>query len=32
MGSNSTQGIDVSYVRSFCVCVVLCVDTGLATG
>jgi hypothetical protein len=31
MGSNSTQGIDVC-VRLFCICVVLCVDRGLATG
>jgi hypothetical protein len=29
--SNPTGGMDV-YVRLFCVCVVLCVDSGLATG
>jgi hypothetical protein len=29
--SNPTWGIDVS-VRLFCVCVVLCVGSGLATG
>jgi hypothetical protein len=29
--SNPTQGTDV-YVRLFCVCVVLCVGIGLATG
>jgi hypothetical protein len=31
VGSNPTRGIDVS-VRLFCVCVVLCVGSGLATG
>jgi hypothetical protein len=31
VGSNPTQGRDV-YVRLFCVCVVLRVDSGLATG
>jgi hypothetical protein len=31
VGSNSTRGMDVC-VRLFCVCVVLCVDSGLATG
>jgi hypothetical protein len=31
VGSNPTQGIDV-YVRLFCVCVVLCVGSGLGTG
>jgi hypothetical protein len=31
MGSNPTWGIDVC-VRLFCVCVVLCVGSGLATG
>jgi hypothetical protein len=31
VGSNPTQGIDVC-VRLFCVCVVLCVSRGLATG
>jgi hypothetical protein len=31
VGSNSTQGMDVC-VRLFCVCVVLCVGSGLATG
>jgi hypothetical protein len=31
VGSNSTQGMDVC-VRFFCVCVVLCVDSDLATG
>jgi hypothetical protein len=31
VGSNPTQGMDVR-VRLFCVCVVLCVDCGLATG
>jgi hypothetical protein len=31
MGSNPTQGMDV-YVRLFCVYVVLCVGSGLATG
>jgi hypothetical protein len=29
--SNPTQGMDV-YVRLFCVCIVLCVGSGLATG
>jgi hypothetical protein len=31
VGSNPTQGMDIS-VRLFCVCVVLCVGSGLATG
>jgi hypothetical protein len=31
VGSNLTQGMDV-YVRLFCVYVVLCVGSGLATG
>jgi hypothetical protein len=31
VGSNPTQGIDVC-VRLFCICVVLCVGRGLATG
>jgi hypothetical protein len=31
VGSNHTRGMDV-YVRLFCVCVVLCVGSGLATG
>jgi hypothetical protein len=31
VGSNPTQGIDVC-VRLYCVCVVLCVGTGLAKG
>jgi hypothetical protein len=31
VGSNSTGGMNV-YVRLFCVCVVLCVGNGLATG
>jgi hypothetical protein len=31
VGSNPTQGIDIC-VRLFCVCVVLCVGSGLATG
>jgi hypothetical protein len=31
VGSNPTQGMDVC-VRLFCVCVVLCVGSGLATG
>jgi hypothetical protein len=31
VGSNPTQGMDVC-VRLVCVCVVLCVDSGLATG
>jgi hypothetical protein len=31
MGSNPTQGMDVC-VRLFCVCVFLCVGSGLATG
>jgi hypothetical protein len=31
LGSNPTQGMDV-YVRLFCVHVVLCVDSGLASG
>jgi hypothetical protein len=31
VGSNPTQGMDVC-VRLFCVCVVLCVGNGLATG
>jgi hypothetical protein len=31
VGSNPTQGMDV-WVRLFCVCVVLCVGSGLATG
>jgi hypothetical protein len=31
VGSNSTQGTDVC-LRLFCVCVVLCVGSGLATG
>jgi hypothetical protein len=31
MGSNPTQDMGV-FVRSFCVCVVLCVGRGLATG
>jgi hypothetical protein len=31
VGSNPTQGMD-ACVRLFCVCVVLCVDSGLATG
>jgi hypothetical protein len=30
VGSNPTRGMDV-YVRLFCVCVVLCVGSGLAT-
>jgi hypothetical protein len=29
VGSNPTQGIDVCIVCLFCVCVVLCVGTGL---
>jgi hypothetical protein len=32
VGSNSASGMDVWCVRLFCVCVVLCVDRGLATG
>jgi hypothetical protein len=32
VGSNPTQGVDVCIVRLFCVCVVLCVGRGLATG
>jgi hypothetical protein len=31
VGSNLTQGMDVC-VRLFCVCAVLCADSGLATG
>jgi hypothetical protein len=31
VGSNPTQDMDV-YVRLFCVCVVLCIGSGLATG
>jgi hypothetical protein len=31
VGSNRTQGMDVC-VRLLCVCVVLCVGSGLATG
>jgi hypothetical protein len=31
VGSNPTRGMDVS-ARLFCVCVVLCVSSGLATG
>jgi hypothetical protein len=31
VGSNPTQGMDVC-VRLFCVCVVLCVGSGLTTG
>jgi hypothetical protein len=31
VGSNFTQGMDVC-VRLFCVCVILCVGSGLATG
>jgi hypothetical protein len=31
VGSNLTRGMD-DYVRLFCVCVVLCVGSGLATG
>jgi hypothetical protein len=31
MGSNPTGGMDVC-VRLFCVCVVLCVGSGFATG
>jgi hypothetical protein len=31
VSSNSTRGMDVC-VRLFCVCVVLCVGSGLATG
>jgi hypothetical protein len=31
VGSNTTRGMDVC-LRLFCVCVVLCVDMGLATG
>jgi hypothetical protein len=31
VGLNPTRGMDV-YVRFFCVCVVLCVGSGLATG
>jgi hypothetical protein len=31
MGSNPTRDMDV-YVRLFCVCVVLCVGSGLAAG
>jgi hypothetical protein len=31
VGSNPTQGMDVC-VRLFCVCVVLCIGSGLATG
>jgi hypothetical protein len=31
MGSKPTQGMNVC-VRLFCVCVVLCVDDGIATG
>jgi hypothetical protein len=31
VGSNSTQGMDIC-VRLFCICVVLCVGSGLATG
>jgi hypothetical protein len=31
VGSNPTWGMDLC-VRSFCVCVVLCVGSGLATG
>jgi hypothetical protein len=31
VGYNSTQGMDVC-VRLFCVCIVLCVGSGLATG
>jgi hypothetical protein len=31
VGSNPTQGMDIR-VPSFCVCVVLCVRSGFATG
>jgi hypothetical protein len=31
VGSNPTQGMDVC-VRLFCVCAVMCVGSGLATG
>jgi hypothetical protein len=31
VGTNYTRGMDVC-VRLFCVCVVLCVGSGLATG
>jgi hypothetical protein len=31
VGSNPTQGMDVC-ARLFCVCIVLCVGSGLATG
>jgi hypothetical protein len=31
VGSNPTQGMEISAL-SFCVCVVLCVGTGFATG
>jgi hypothetical protein len=31
LSSDPTQGMDVS-VRSFCVCALLCVGSGLATG
>jgi hypothetical protein len=31
-GSNPTQGMDVCIVCIYCVCVVLCVGSGLATG
>jgi hypothetical protein len=31
VGSNSTRGVDIC-VRLFCVCVVLCIGRGLATG
>jgi hypothetical protein len=31
VGSNPTEGMDVC-VRLFCVCIVLCVGSGLATG
>jgi hypothetical protein len=31
VGSNSTQGMDV-FMRLFCICIVLCVGRGLATG
>jgi hypothetical protein len=32
MGSNPTHSMDVWCVRLFCVCVVLCLGSGLATG
>jgi hypothetical protein len=31
VGLNPTQGMD-AFVRLFCVCVILCVSNGLATG